>query len=377
MHFALSKVERVLRSLNDFSLGDSILGMRERNSQKISFLLFGLWFAVAVCQQGQSETLSSDKAPKVLNRSESEYQAGGPQKLVKNFKKSIKNTQGISNGNSNGDTSGISNGNSNRNTSGNLITPFSERLSQSKIPKQSHPWSVAISISTLTNSYEPSAPQNNFVSTLKISPKYKINENYSAFLEISGLQQLNQVKKSQINNLVFGFQRKEIQISKDFSVSGGSSFILPTNYKVKQTTSFQGAMGVSVSLLQDAFIFTPLQVSYDLSYAKNFYEFTRTSSDEPNLSQEGDIGLTITKPILKKWELSFAGSFSAAQTYQNIFLNQFALSETLAYKVTKKFSMVLGHTNKADTLKPDGEESNIAFYDVKTSTFFGSLGFTF
>jgi hypothetical protein len=60
-------------------------------------------------------------------------------------------------------------------------------------------------------------------------------------------------------------------------------------------------------------------------------------------------------------------------TYQGNIKSAFELDEELGYDINKTFNVAVGHSNTGSTLKANGTDSNIDFYNENSSVVYASL----
>ena len=197
-----------------------------------------------------------------------------------------------------------------------------------------------------------------------IMPALKLSENVSSFVrtyienEENGPRNTT-VSDTQINLTLSGSKLTE-QIGTNYSLNG----FAPTSESNRKETRFQGAGGVAVKFAGE---FTFANISYSLSYRRNVHEFTISAEGKANIRDV--VGQTISAeiPLSQKFSISSLGIYRNSWTYANSLRQGFSYDLDLNYEAAKNLSFNVGTSNEGSALKANGKDSNVQFYDDKSS----------
>ena len=260
--------------------------------------------------------------------------------------------------------------------------PLTKSKFRSELNKKKNTvFSMTASLSTLSNAYDPSSSLNYGETNVSLTPYLKLANGISMFATVGAKQVHVDERQSEVNNTSLGLSLKPVTLSKNWIWSNTLVGVLPTNYRTKQLYSFMGSSSYTTGLNQKAKILDiPFSVNYSLVAKRNFHEFSRSSFDSANIMQSGTALISLSKSFLKeRLRIALSGSGSLNETYQGRQSNSFSLNQSISYVVIPKnqATLSLGHSNAGDVYKPDGETSNIDFFNERSSSFFGALSYTF
>ncbi len=243
-------------------------------------------------------------------------------------------------------------------------------------PAVKKPFFISAKLTSVSNTYESGTPEHRASTLVSVSLAYKTKK-YSSYLTVGGTQEHTQRKLLDYNNTSLGVSRRLIKINHNASYNYGTSGIIATSNDDKRYTSLLGGLSAFSSLKQKVTLLrVPIDLAYTISFSRYIHKFTRTAFDQPNTKQSLTSSFSISKTLAKKFDLYFGAGLSLNQTYQNTVLEYFNFTQSLSYTVKKKTSLSVGLTNAANALKPDGKQ-NIALYNERSSTIFGSVQHTF
>lgn len=135
-----------------------------------------------------------------------------------------------------------------------------------------------------------------------------------------------------------------------------------------------GALGGGFGLMLDSdAIRTPgLSLTSSLSLLKAFQKSEKTTKDEPNVNMYS-VNNNILSYNWKKLTTSVQFMFVNSLKYDEDISNVYLTTQEVSYAVTKNFSAVLGHANKAKTMDDESGEFNIRVLNNETSYFYVRL----
>jgi hypothetical protein len=197
-----------------------------------------------------------------------------------------------------------------------------------------------------------------------IMPSLKLSENLTTTVKAVVERQENANGNTDMSDTQVSLTLKGTKLTEEIGTSYSLNGIAPTSESNRKENRFQGAAGLGVKFSGE---FRLLSASYALSYRRNFHEFTVSSENKPNI-RDG-IGQTVTLdiPLSQKIAISLAGSYKNSWTYYNAAKQGFSFDADLTYEAVKNLTFNLGTSNEGSALKANGKDSNVQFYDDKSS----------
>lgn len=245
-------------------------------------------------------------------------------------------------------------------------------INLSKIPMSSLPqveqtaksFSLTVGAERASRTVSDGSAGSKMETSLLLSPRYQLTENLSILSKTFFTQEEYGPRNSSLSDTQINLTLKGAKINEELSTSYSLNGFAPTNEQNRKGTSFQGAGSLGVKL-SGAYTFADL--SYTVSYRRNVHEFTVSAAGSPNIRDV--VGQTVTAdiPLSEKFSLSFAGIYRSSWTYQNSYRQGFSLDADLNFEAVKNLSFNVGTSNEGSALKANGKDSNISFYDEKSS----------
>lgn len=121
----------------------------------------------------------------------------------------------------------------------------------------------------------------------------------------------------------------------------------------------------------------PLSVLGTLSFARNLHTFSTSTSGASNSAWEMSEGLTLDLALGAKVSVFGSATFSHTWSYEGSPRSQFEFGEGVQVEVSQGVWVVVGHTNSGNTLRANGQDSNIALFDPNASSVYGSMSFSY
>ena len=138
-------------------------------------------------------------------------------------------------------------------------------------------------------------------------------------------------------------------------------------------TSISAKIALSIAPSNDGDGFS---IGTSVSAGRNFHAYDEDINGSVLNEYSSNQGLNLGY-ALGNWSITVDYLNKTRWTYQNNVKSTFELSEELGYQINKMFAVALGHTNAGSTLKDNGTDSNIDFYNENSSTVYGSLTLTY
>lgn len=210
--------------------------------------------------------------------------------------------------------------------------------------------------------------------TYEISPEYNfgyLEKNQSLYINQSFYKNWNRDydlnsdrQTSGYSNTLLGWN---MNYNKNWNYSLG--IIWPTNpdSAVKETMQ----LGLTSGAVFNIYNNTITKIGLDFSYTKFFHKFKTNNLGDGNTSYKATSGLKLSY----QWNQiigGIQGYLLNYWNYENDQKNFFSLDTSVGF-LTKKYNIFIGLNNGGSTLKPNGHDSNIAFYDENQSEIYLSL----
>lgn len=201
--------------------------------------------------------------------------------------------------------------------------------------------------------------------SLSLKPSYKINDSFTVLSEVVFNQDLTGPKNSSLDNTVLGGSYKK-KINDRISWKSALFGILPTDENLRKNTSFQGAAkGFTGLEFPNAFLGT--NVSYSLSYTRNFHGYSQTNTGSFNIRESVTNSLSLDVPFLQKYAFFTSFGYQTAWNYADTQYYKFLAAAGFGYQTTKTISLSLATVNEGNALKPNGTDSNIELFNDRSS----------
>lgn len=230
-----------------------------------------------------------------------------------------------------------------------------------------------VSLLTVKNLHTVGSRDELSTSRLIVQPSLNINKNWVAELEVGGEQQNIEPYQSNFINSSLGVTHSGILLGQDIQLINSAAIVLPTNEKMHQATSFNGALVVSpqIQIMTKVSKFK-LNLLVGVDLGKNFHTYKRDKTAEANISHFATSQIVVSASR-KSAKLSLSAKLNEGLTYDDRLREEFVLSQSLTISLKESVSIRLGHSNSAETLASDGKTSNVRMFDEKSSVIFAGL----
>lgn len=238
---------------------------------------------------------------------------------------------------------------------------------------QAKKWSLPISVGTASNLYQNDAYEREGLTSFTLSPVYRLTDSLSLGAMTGGYQEETGARNSAFLNTSVSLSYKTA-LTETTTWKAGTRVILPTNRPGQDETSLQGGVGVSTGFVFDD-LFLGSSFTYGISFTRYSHEFDRTASDTANVRETLSQSLVYSLPIGSRFTLEPSFQYTQGLTYQDDTRHTFGAGVELSFAATKALYFSVGTSNEGAALKPNGSDSNIEFFDDKTSVI--SVGITY
>lgn len=206
---------------------------------------------------------------------------------------------------------------------------------------------------------------------LEFNPSYRFSKVESIFLSQSFYKNLSREYEPESGRSTTSYSNTVLGYSYYWA---GMSVTLPTNSEANRSDNFLGA-----TTAMGHFNFGQSQYTlfnYSISGTKNFHEFATNSQGYTNISHKLVQAIELNlKPFNGKQSLQFLLSFyyTQAWTYQveSRSTQKDFFSTIIETQIPTNYgTYYFGFNNEGSALKPNGNDTNISFYDNNSSMFF-------
>lgn len=231
---------------------------------------------------------------------------------------------------------------------------------------------------TLTGSYnsnlqERDSYQNMQSSVFFVSPRYRLNDKFM-IIGSTGLQQamadsnLNFQNRTDFTNTSIGISRNPFPVGKYGDMRLTTALVLPSNQFNRENQTFNGALRGTVNY----FVRTNSNFVWDVDMSalvnNHTYsiDFRGNGNVQYSVTPFQDIGFVFAK----HWQFIAYQAYTSAWDYRGERRGFFTFDESLTYAKSRRWNASLGVTNAGSILKPDGQNSNVALFDTRTTTLY-------
>lgn len=244
------------------------------------------------------------------------------------------------------------------------------RIKKRAISAPESAFSFLLELEGSSNLRQTTDPEYAATTTAFLSASYKFNNSISTTLRAGVEKKLYDLQESTLANTEVYLKFAPIALAEATSLNLSLVGLLPTNEVDRNDSKYRGATGGSIGLKQNYAILSKTgSASYTFSALKNYHEFDRTITDEPNLSHRIRHIFAFEQELFSVISLELLGRYQTGWTYQNILKTAFLLSQKINFAITKDVAIYISHTNAGNALKANGVDSNIEAYDSSSSEF--------
>lgn len=232
------------------------------------------------------------------------------------------------------------------------------------IPQKAKKFSVALSLETYSNMYREVSVDRDAGTEFLFNPSYKVNDLLNVNMKLSLNKQQVSPGETALNNIIFGAGVKGTKFSDELSSTHGISMVLPANKEMQERDRLITSVSLSNGLRYKT---SKFQLSYSLGLTKNIHEYQTNAYGGANI--EYVLGNTLVSELnlSQKWGFQLVGSFKRAYTYKKFERDAFAFGSDVTYEAREGLSVNFGTSNEGSTLKSNGVDSNIEFFNPNTS----------
>lgn len=258
-----------------------------------------------------------------------------------------------------------------------LLVPraFAQQSITEKILRESPRLSWSVGLTADTNLQDTTTYENDRGALMRVSPRYRINEQFTAIASLGVSQRFTQENRTDLTNTTLSLSRNPVRIGSIGDLRTTGSLILPSNEIQRERESLRGSLRLGTNF------FVRTNTSFILesgaSVTLNNHQFSVSAFNMPNIQWRASPYINTGWAPNDKWQLLVYGAYDAAWTYRNTYRGFFTLDESITYIPSREWSVTAGHTNAGSITTLDGQSSNVAFFDSRTSVFYLNGTFNF
>lgn len=251
-----------------------------------------------------------------------------------------------------------------------ILTLFSHRSdAQSiteKIIRQSPRLSWSAGLTYDTNFQSPTTYENQQGMLTRITPRYRINDKLTLLASAGATQRFTQENRSDLTNASISLSRNPFAIGNVGDLRVTTTIVAPTN----EISRDKESLLTSYRLGANFFVRTNTNFIWEMGgfATVNNHRYSVSAFNQPNiqyrLTPYGNIGWTFKE----RWQLMFYTDYTRAYTYRGNERGFFTLDESLTYIGGRRWSATIGVSNGGSVVAKDGQSSNIAFFNTRTTT---------
>ncbi|MCC2679269.1 MAG: hypothetical protein K0R29_1845 [Pseudobdellovibrio sp.] len=136
-------------------------------------------------------------------------------------------------------------------------------------------------------------------------------------------------------------------------------------------TSLSGKIGFSLTPKDEGFT-----ASAGVTAGRNFHAY-ETDINGNVLNQYSSNQTLSLGYGIGSWSVGIDYIHRTRWTYRGNIKTSFGLSEEIGYSINDNFAVAVGHSNEGSTLKANGADSNIDFFNENSSMVYGSLSLSY
>lgn len=211
----------------------------------------------------------------------------------------------------------------------------------------------------------------------RLRPTCKLSDLWTLALGMSVSKGLTQARETTLKDSSLSLALMSQPIGPALNSNSRAVIVLPTSEISRKELSLLGSVGV-----QQAFVFKPATVNtFEATYVfkaqKDFYQYRVSTLGESNQSLGIVNALGLAYLPNDKWRLDMAAGPGLSWTYEGNSQTLYSINEELSYTFNAALSTAIGHTNAGEAFKDNGRSANISLFNGYSSTFYGTLTYTY
>lgn len=177
--------------------------------------------------------------------------------------------------------------------------------------------------------------------------------------------------------VTFGFMGTPLNWFDDYNtkIIYSTTALVPVSKLSTKRDQLQGALsgkiGLSLTPKDDGF-----STTVAVTAGRNFHAYEEDINGKVLNQYSSNQTLSLGYGV-GSWSIGVDYIHRTRWTYRGNIKTAFGLSEEIGYSINENFAVAMGHTNEGSTLKANGTDSNIDFFNENSSMVYGSLSLTY
>lgn len=236
-------------------------------------------------------------------------------------------------------------------------------------------YSLSLSLNYLSNMYAENTYESEKSMRFQVIPAYQISEFFALSSLMSVEKQTNGPGNTILANTPVSLSYNRYRLAQVINVTNRVTAVLPTNKEVVKQDTFEGAISVG-NEFSYSFKSVPLKSSYGISLGRNIHKYNRNFQGAPNIEYSLAHSVNLQLNISKDIDISTGFFYKQARTYHGYGQNSFYAMAALNYEYQKSLRMTVGTSNDGNAFKANGRDSNIQFFNERSSVLFVGMSYS-
>ncbi len=232
--------------------------------------------------------------------------------------------------------------------------------------RESPKLSMSLGLIYDSNLQQASASSNQQGIMTRLNPRYKLNDTYTSIGSLGLSQRFTQENRTDLTNMALSVSRQPLALGRTADLRPTVSLILPTNQVQRDIDTLQAALRTTVSVF--ARTNTPFILETGATLQLNSHQFSISRENGPNLQTRATPYLSLGWTFADKVQVLATQAYDSAWTYRGKQRTNFDFDQSVTYIGGRRWSMTVGHNNSGNLLTADGQHSNVALFDRRSST---------
>lgn len=226
-------------------------------------------------------------------------------------------------------------------------------------------WSIPMSAETSSTLHKQGSYEREAQSSFAIVPSYKFTSNLKIATTISVWKEHTGPEDAGFDNTPVSLNLMT-PLTSSIDWSNTISGVLPTDRKLQDETSYQGAIKADTALgFNNLFLGSSLRLGVGIT--RNVHERTQGAEGAYNVRETITQKMDYSLPLGKSWSIDTSFAYSTGWTYLGDFRSKFYAGADLSWNFLKDWTASVGTSNEGNALKPNGRDSNIEFFNDTSS----------
>lgn len=244
--------------------------------------------------------------------------------------------------------------------------------------KEGRAWSGFFNVSRSTSLYDFSdgSARDGLDSMVRVN--LKINSQYSLRAQGGYSQDLNYPEANDFSDTALNLVQSPAKWGKYLLGGFRLGLGIPTSKDSHVRQNLYASVSTGITLIVNPeLLANGLEIAGSLSLGKNFHQYETALDGKVNTQYSTSQGLSLGYNFASGLSLSANLMQKNTWSYQNVVRHSFDISEELSYQINSTWAASLGHSNSGSTLRPNGSDSNIQFFNDNNSIVYASTTIIF